>query len=193
MTLRTPACSSRGASGQASRKTYSSVWGDLVCLPLDRTLRPMFEGEQGGKGCSEVSGSSRVAGVRGETLRRLETLGVLPKASSRMDQWPEMSTQDQSLACSGRLRVGHPWARVSLQAAPRALARGPGVTVHHQQGCLWALWVAGHHSVYENFPIEEKLFCKKHSGKELSRSYLRCQEKPQHRKLQHLFLEPSIT
>ena len=164
MTLRTPACSSRGASGQASRKTYSSVWGDLVCLPLDRTLRPMFEGEQGGKGCSEVSGSSRVAGVRGETLRRLETLGVLPKASSRTGQWPEMSTRDQSPACLGRLRVGHPWARVSLQATPRALARRPGVTVDHQQGCLGALWEAEHHSVHENLPIEEKLFCKKYSG-----------------------------
>lgn len=55
----------------------------MVCLPFNRTPRPMFEGEQGGKGCSEVSGSNRVAGVRGETLRRLETLGVLPKASSR--------------------------------------------------------------------------------------------------------------
>ena len=160
MTLRTPACSSRGASGQASRKTYSSVWGDLVCLPLDRTLRPMFEGEQGGKGCSEVSGSSRVAGVRGETLRRLETLGVLPKASSRTGQWPEMSTRDQSPACSGRLRVGHPWARVSLQAALRALARGPGVTVDHQQGCLSALWVIGHHSVHENLSTEKSYFVK---------------------------------
>ena len=132
----------------------------MVCLPVDGTPRPTFDGEQGYKGCSEVSGSSRVAGVRGETLRRLETLGVLPKASSRMDQWPEMSTQDQSLACSGRLRVGHPWARVSLQAAPRALARGPGVTVDHQQGCLSALWVIGHHSVHENLSTEKSYFVK---------------------------------
>ena len=130
-----------------------SGWGDLACLPVDRTHRPTFDGEQGGKGCSEVSGSSRVAGVRSETLRRLETLGVLPKTSSRMGQWPEMSTQDQSPACSGSLRGGHPWERVSLQAVPRALARRPGVTVNHQQGCLWALWVTGHHSVYENLPI----------------------------------------
>ena len=108
-----------------------SAWGDLACLPIDRTHRPTFNGDQGGKACSKVSGSSRVAGVRSETLRRLETLGVLPKASSRTGQWPEMSTQDQSPACSGRLRVGHPWARVSLQAAPRALARRPGVTVDH--------------------------------------------------------------
>lgn len=110
-------------------------------------------GNRGAKGCSEVSGSSRVAGAQGEILRRLETLGFLPKASSRTDQWPEKSTQDESPACSGRLRVGHPWARVSLQAAPRALARGPGVAVHHQQGCLWALWVTGHQSVYENISI----------------------------------------
>ena len=114
----------------------------------------------GGKGCSEVSGSSRVAVVRGETLTRLETLGVLPKASSRTGQWPEMSTRDQSPACSGRLRVGHPWAKVSLQAAPRALARGPGVTVDHQQGCLSALWVIGHHSVHENLSTEKSYFVK---------------------------------
>ena len=153
VTLRTPVCSSLGASGQASLGMYSSPWGDLACLPIDRTPRPMFDGEQGGKACSKVSGSSRVAGVRSETLRRLETLGVLPKASSRTGQWPEMSTQDQSPACSGSLRGGHPWARVSLQAALRALARRPGVTVDHQQGCLWARWVTGHHSVYENLPI----------------------------------------
>ena len=70
-----------------------SAWGDLACLPIDRTHRPTFNGEQGGKGCSEVSGSSRVAGIRGEILRRLETLGVLPKASSRTGQWPETGTK----------------------------------------------------------------------------------------------------
>lgn len=65
-------------------------------------------GNRGAKGCSEVTGSSRVAGVRGETLRRLEMLGVLPKALSRMGQWPEKSTQDESPACSGGLRVRTP-------------------------------------------------------------------------------------
>lgn len=41
-------------------------------------------------------------------MRRLEMLGVLPKALSRMGQWPEKSTQDESPACSGGLRVRTP-------------------------------------------------------------------------------------
>lgn len=117
-------------------------------------------------------------------------LGVLPKASSREGQWPEMTTQDEFPVCSARLGVGHTCAGVSLQVALRALARGPGVTVYHQQGCLWAPCVARHHFVYSNL---RKLVLQKYSRKGLSRSYLRCQEKPQHRKLQNLFLEPSIT
>lgn len=147
----------------------------MVCLPVVGTPRPAFDEEQGYKGCSEVI-DSRVAGVRGETLRRLETLGVLPKASSRMHQWPEMSFEINLLR-SSRLRVGHPWARNSFQAAEELLAGGQESLSTTSKDAFRPHGSLGSILCMRTFQFKKKLFCKKQQGKELSRSLLRCQEK----------------